>query len=367
MRSQISRMEVRLALAAVTVLGIGSANANAAVLAHDNFESYTEAATVIGGNGGTGWTTAWAGNTTGGTPMTLTTSGNIAGLGRSLEMYLTTGAENRNVVQREFAPQTGTVYLGFTFKTGDWEGDFLQVYGNNINTPLNNTTGQDNAFSFGILNDTTLNRYFARKGSATVGVGSSNTATLQHTGNVVHTAVAKFSKSTGMAGDNYDQIALWIDQTTEGVATASLDETATLGNAALGSTLSVFHIRLSSQESTDRVYLDKLTVATTFAEALNGPPAALPGDFDADGDVDGADFVAWQTHFPTESGATLAGGDADDDDDVDGADFAAWQGSFPVAPGPGVTPVPEPTAFWIAWVGATIALVRKCRGRRDET
>src|SRR5262249_3722491 len=45
------------------------------------------------------------------------------------------------------------------------------------------------------------------------------------------------------------------------------------------------------------------------------------GDFDSDGDVDGADFVAWQSNFPKASGATRADGDADGDGDVDGADF----------------------------------------------
>lgn len=72
---------------------------------------------------------------------------------------------------------------------------------------------------------------------------------------------------------------------------------------------------------------------------------AVPGDFDSDGDVDGADFVAWQTHFPMASGATLAQGDADGDGDVDGADFVVWQTYFPTAAGPGSSPVPEPTGF----------------------
>src|SRR5690606_37257845 len=31
--------------------------------------------------------------------------------------------------------------------------------------------------------------------------------------------------------------------------------------------------------------------------------AALPGDFNGDGNVDGADFVIWQTNFPNNSGA----------------------------------------------------------------
>jgi fibronectin-binding autotransporter adhesin len=74
----------------------------------------------------------------------------------------------------------------------------------------------------------------------------------------------------------------------------------------------------------------------------------VPGDFDSDGDVDGADFVAWQTSFPIASGATPAQGDADADGDVDGADFVVWQTNFPFAPGPGASPVPEPAAWQVA-------------------
>ncbi|MCC7087441.1 MAG: hypothetical protein IT427_20755 [Pirellulales bacterium] len=71
----------------------------------------------------------------------------------------------------------------------------------------------------------------------------------------------------------------------------------------------------------------------------------LPGDFDGDNDVDGADFVVWQTHFPTASGASLATGDADGDGDVDGADFVTWQSHFPMSASAAV--VPEPHSFWI--------------------
>jgi hypothetical protein len=78
---------------------------------------------------------------------------------------------------------------------------------------------------------------------------------------------------------------------------------------------------------------------------------APPGDFDSDGDVDGADFVAWQTNFPKETGATLAQGDADGDGDVDGADFVVWQTNFPFTPTPGTAPVPEPAGVFLALVG----------------
>jgi hypothetical protein len=88
---------------------------------------------------------------------------------------------------------------------------------------------------------------------------------------------------------------------------------------------------------------------------------AHAGDFDADGDVDGADFVAWQTNFPKASGATLAQGDADSDGDVDGADFVVWQTNFPFSPGPGASPVPEPAAWMLLVAAFSAAVVRRFR------
>jgi hypothetical protein len=93
-------------------------------------------------------------------------------------------------------------------------------------------------------------------------------------------------------------------------------------------------------------------------------PTLHPGDFDGDGDVDGADFVSWQTNFPKESGAVLGDGDADADGDVDGADFVVWQTNFPFTPGPGATPVPEPAAGMLL-LTALGALTRMVRRRRS--
>lgn len=84
----------------------------------------------------------------------------------------------------------------------------------------------------------------------------------------------------------------------------------------------------------------------------------IPGDFDVDGDVDGADFVIWQTHFPTASGAVLQTGDADNDGDVDGADFVVWQTHFPTPNGAGTVPVPEPAAWCLAAICAACLLPR---------
>ncbi|MCA9260819.1 MAG: hypothetical protein KDA61_16510, partial [Planctomycetales bacterium] len=55
---------------------------------------------------------------------------------------------------------------------------------------------------------------------------------------------------------------------------------------------------------------------------------AQPGDFDADGDADGADFLLWQRTFGRLPLAPGVGADADADDDVDASDRTAWESAF---------------------------------------
>jgi hypothetical protein len=124
------------------------------------------------------------------------------------------------------------------------------------------------------------------------------------------------------------------------------------------------------RSTTTKLEVFGTTTSGTGGTRLNGfelhaVVAAQPGDFDGDGDVDGADFVAWQTNFPKATGATLAEGDADGDGDVDGADFVVWQTNFPFSPAPGATPVPEPAA-WLLGLIAIPALMRSARRRIGE-
>jgi hypothetical protein len=68
-------------------------------------------------------------------------------------------------------------------------------------------------------------------------------------------------------------------------------------------------------------YIEVIPTATPVAF-----PLAL-GDFNADAQVDGADFLQWQRGFGA-TNASHSQGDGDEDGDVDHADLTVWQASF---------------------------------------
>jgi hypothetical protein len=61
---------------------------------------------------------------------------------------------------------------------------------------------------------------------------------------------------------------------------------------------------------------------------VQSPDGALTADFDLNGLVDGADFLAWQRNLGKTSGATIRHGDATADGDVDSSDLAVWRARF---------------------------------------
>ncbi|MCC7083426.1 MAG: hypothetical protein IT427_00285 [Pirellulales bacterium] len=113
--------------------------------------------------------------------------------------------------------------------------------------------------------------------------------------------------------------------------------------------------------SESQLLLDNIRV---FGQSIS--PSMQPGDFESDGDVDGADFVVWQTHFPTASGATPGTGDADSDGDVDGADFVVWQTHFPTIAQQSLA-IPEPSPLRQSIIaGGAIALLLQFPRRTNK-
>jgi autotransporter-associated beta strand protein len=85
--------------------------------------------------------------------------------------------------------------------------------------------------------------------------------------------------------------------------------------------------------------------------AFVGTP--LGGDFNADGQVNGADLAIWKTNLGL-TGAMQSQGDANEDGMVDSADFLLWQnqmGQLPSA-ATAASAVPEPTSLGLLILGA---------------
>jgi hypothetical protein len=85
------------------------------------------------------------------------------------------------------------------------------------------------------------------------------------------------------------------------------------------------------------------------------------GDFDENGLVNSADLDRWKTNFGLAAGATHGQGNSDQDGDVDGRDFLVWQSQLPDAAG---VAIPEPATRVLAGLtagGLALALGRRRR------
>ncbi|MCA9236939.1 MAG: hypothetical protein KDA44_15790 [Planctomycetales bacterium] len=90
----------------------------------------------------------------------------------------------------------------------------------------------------------------------------------------------------------------------------------------------------------------------------------LAGDFDEDGDVDGADLARWESGFGLGAGAAHAQGDANGDGAVAGDDFLIWQRQYGMAVVvPPVTGVPEAGTILLAMIAAVLIALLHGRGR----
>ncbi len=103
------------------------------------------------------------------------------------------------------------------------------------------------------------------------------------------------------------------------------------------------------------VFKDATSVTPNTSPNPSLSEGGVPGDFDGDGDVDGADLAAWAGAY----GATAVG-DADNDGDSDGNDFLVWQQNL-TGPAGQTSAVPEPTSAALLVGGLIAALVARRR------
>ena len=91
-----------------------------------------------------------------------------------------------------------------------------------------------------------------------------------------------------------------------------------------------------------------------------GTQIGPPGDFDSDGDVDGSDFLTWQRAFGSNDPAVDANGNGI----VDAADYTIWRDNYGTSVGTGLASsiaVPEPSASLLIAIGLASALCWRWR------
>ena len=109
--------------------------------------------------------------------------------------------------------------------------------------------------------------------------------------------------------------------------------------------------------------VEKLNGERDFVLALSDLDISLPdnADFDANGTVDGIDFLTWQRGSGATSGADSTDGDADNDGDVDADDLLVWQNQHGSQSSlAGGHAVPEPSSYLVCLLG----LLSLCLSRR---
>lgn len=90
-------------------------------------------------------------------------------------------------------------------------------------------------------------------------------------------------------------------------------------------------------------------------------PQTPSADFDADGDVDGRDFLAWQRGYGLTSGATRAMGDANYNGAVTNLDLAIWKSQYVGALSTEVVAVPEPVALALLEMVLAVLVAKRPR------
>ena len=362
-----------IATMAVAQFFCATSQATAAVIAADNFNSYTPGSILDQGTIGDGWESAYTGLVSErdyATPLRDVASGGMAGFGQSLELGHTdvsTRPSNNNIVQRLFTPQTDTLYVGLAFKMTGFDtegvgtyflGDFFQLYVNNTSNTEGWTGSQGDSLSTGVdVNPDEGSGAFTRK------CGDQTLSSTLPTNDTVHRMVMKVSKSfPGFTA--YDQVALFVDQETEGTPDAARDENET--TTPTFDTVSVLHVRIWGMELDDRVFLDELRIATTYADALPELPILepVPGDTNDDRIVDDVDAKVLAGRWG-QTGLTggYSVGDFNADGAVDARDaaiLAAQWGNH--MGGESAAAVPEPGTIVLLLGMALAALPRRSRG-----
>jgi hypothetical protein len=240
----------------------------------------------------------------------------------------------------------------------------------------------DNLIGFSLVNSTDISAYVTGGGTGSIttgsgkgglimnnlaGSGNSIDSTQPGTLNIIEMTDASLNQfhefwiTIQSGGTGTHQVKVYMDGSL--TATTFNVTAASSGNAAYSQEQAPFlEMGISDNAGFGSFDIDffsyKLGVITPTSAPVADP------DFDNNGTVDAADFLAWQRGFGLTSGATNAQGDANGDLAVNAADLALWKSKFGGPPAVAAAVMtPEPGCVSLAVLAGIAALAGR-RGRR---
>lgn len=263
-----------------SVLLAGLALSRAALIAYDGFESYTAGSNMpdrgAAGefNGGTGWSNAWdeSAVTTGDASVisqSLTYSaGNVTVNGGVNTLQLE--SNNDDIALRSYAPESGTVFVSYLFRTPSSAGnnpdrDFIQQW----NRPTETYIADGNA---SLVHDLTggETQFGARINSSSATNFGSPPNTQEDT---TYFLVTRISKTGFGSIGNYETVDVFVNPTS---TTTPGTPTATMTDLDSFSSLSSIGFRLALVESNADTYLiDEIRVGTSWDAVVIPEPSTF--------------------------------------------------------------------------------------------
>ncbi|MDR2674299.1 MAG: IPT/TIG domain-containing protein [Opitutaceae bacterium] len=284
-----------LFLSALIALCLAAPSARAALIASDDFDSYTPGTSLIGQPaGGAGWATAWSTGHSAAAVLTVSNdpadrithtldNGDVLGSSTSGSVLVvsstaTASVDYANMLLRNFetAPDTGAdVFLSFIFKIKNLAlADGEQLTTNALTAWFARDAGASAKDTAGLVG---LNGRFGAGFDATRSFVTGNLNNGQ-----TYFAVVKY---TGWDGTAYRSCKVWLnpsisdEATTASAKTVTQEDSANGSNAMIGLRVRTYSITtIDTANSAGRYQIiDAIRVGTTWADVVGVPtPAAQP-------------------------------------------------------------------------------------------
>ncbi len=260
--------------------------AEASIIAMDDFDSYTAGNALVGGNGGSGFNAAWGSPGANVTTTVVAGTMSAAGINGGVNAVQVAGSGNISGA-RALDPITATFYVGALVRlnAGVWDGsNTFSFYASNgaANTGINSPGAANNTvLTFGMRNSTAANDpsnpltagsgpFMLRAGT---GAPPSTASVIPFAGGIAtgsdYYLVARYNYS----GTNFDSIDMWLNPMgAQGAPQASLSLTAGFGLTSITNIFGRAAV-LQTTGAIDQVWFDQLKLGTEWTDVVVPEPS----------------------------------------------------------------------------------------------